>query len=115
MLRRWEAAEYLCNAGLFHSIYGTEGFQGYKLPLTRRPAIRSLIGMKAERLVWIFCMVDRLTVDDTVVKYIQNKKSSPPLQNIDTVDASYTDDMQFQFLSRDELGRFPINLDKSEW
>ena len=29
--------EELCRAGLFHSIYGTELFQGFKLPVERRP------------------------------------------------------------------------------
>lgn len=37
--------------GLFHSIYGTEGFQGFKLPFTNRKRIRALIGARAERLV----------------------------------------------------------------
>jgi len=30
------------NAALFHSIYGTEGFQGYKLPLSHREEIAEL-------------------------------------------------------------------------
>ena len=60
------AAERLTNAALFHSIYGTEGFQGYALPLSHRGEIAGLIGAKAERLAWIFCMVDRATVDATV-------------------------------------------------
>ena len=46
MLRAWGADEYLCNAGLFHSIYGTEGFQGFKLPLAHRGEIAELIGAK---------------------------------------------------------------------
>ena len=96
VLRKWNAPEYLCNAGLFHSIYGTEGFQGYKLPVVKRPAIRNLIGFKSERLVWIFCMVDRLSVDNTVFSY---KKS----------------DNKFQFHAREELGKFPIELEKQEW
>ena len=52
------AEEHLCNAALFHSIYGTEGFQGFSLPLSHRVS-----WPKAERLAWIFCMVDRATVD----------------------------------------------------
>jgi len=66
VLRSWGAAERLTNAALFHSIYGTEGFQGYALPLSHRGEIAGLIGAKAERLAWIFCMVDRATVDATV-------------------------------------------------
>lgn len=66
LLRNWGAPDYLCEAGLLHSIYGTEGFQGFKLPLVNRPVARELIGESAERLVWIFCMVDRYSFDETL-------------------------------------------------
>ena len=52
------------DAGLFHSIYGTEGFQGFCLPYDRRDDVRSLIGDRAEYLVHTFCAVDRLSVDN---------------------------------------------------
>src|SRR5438270_14024947 len=42
--------EDVCRAGMFHSIYGTEMFQGFKLPLERRSEVRALIGDRAERL-----------------------------------------------------------------
>ena len=67
VLRSWGAPEYMTNAALFHSIYGTEGFQGFALPLHHRPEIADLIGPRAERLAWIFCMVDRHSVDRTVL------------------------------------------------
>ena len=76
-------------------------FQGYKLPLNRRPQVRDLIGKRAERLVWIFCMVDRKSMDDTLYllddEYQQNNRS-------------------FEFKARPELGSFPIKLmDEHEW
>ena len=49
---------------MFHSIYGTEGFQGFCLPYERRDDVRSLIGDRAEYLVHTFCSVDRLSVDN---------------------------------------------------
>jgi hypothetical protein len=55
---------HLHDAGLFHSIYGSEGFQGFCLPFEKRDELRSMIGEKAENLVYIFCVVDRLTVDN---------------------------------------------------
>ena len=67
VLRSWGAPEYMTSAALFHSIYGTEGFQGYALPLHHRSEIADLIGPRAERLAWIFCMVDRHSVDRTVL------------------------------------------------
>mmetsp|Transcript_29578 Transcript_29578/g.59186 ORF Transcript_29578/g.59186 Transcript_29578/m.59186 type:complete len:308 (-) Transcript_29578:228-1151(-) len=101
ILRYWSAPNYLYNAGLFHSIYGTEGFQGFSMPLSERESIRGLIGEKAERLCWIFCMVDRSTVDATVFDWKQS--------DVDDDSKEYT------FKARPELGRFDIKLSKNEW
>ena len=38
---------------MFHSIYGTERFQGFTLPLERRGEISALIGERAERLAYL--------------------------------------------------------------
>ena len=40
--------EDVCRAGMFHSIYGTERFQGFTLPLEHRAEVRTLIGDRAE-------------------------------------------------------------------
>src|SRR5438105_5970001 len=56
-------SEELCRAGMFHSIYGTELFQGFKLPLDRRPDVRALIGERAERLAYLNCAMDRAAFD----------------------------------------------------
>ena len=48
-----------------HPSIQNKGFQGYKLPFQKRAEIRQLIGAKAERLVWMFCVVDRFTVGQT--------------------------------------------------
>ena len=53
----------VCRAGMFHSIYGTEAFQGFKLPLDRRPDLRRLIGDLAERLAYLNCAMDRASFD----------------------------------------------------
>lgn len=63
VLRAWKQDEALALAGLYHSIYGTEGFQGFMLPWTQRPAIRELIGDRAERLVFLYCVMDRSSFD----------------------------------------------------
>jgi hypothetical protein len=55
--------EELCRAGMFHSIYGTQSFQGFKLPLARRPEVAALIGERAERLAYLNCAMDRATLD----------------------------------------------------
>ena len=48
---------------MFHSIYGTEKFQGFKLPLERRGEVRALIGERAERLAYVNCAMDRASFD----------------------------------------------------
>lgn len=94
VLRAWGAPEHITDAALFHSIYGTEGFQGFSLPLAQRGDIAGLIGARAERLAWIFCMVDRFSVDETVLD------GTKPLV----------------FRARLELGAFEIPLkSRAEW
>jgi hypothetical protein len=56
-------SEELCQAGMFHSIYGTELFQRFGLPLERRPEVRALIGERAERLAYLNCAMDRASFD----------------------------------------------------
>jgi hypothetical protein len=55
--------EELCRAGMFHSIYGTERFRGFTLPVERRQEIQALIGERAERLVYLNCFMVRDTLD----------------------------------------------------
>ncbi len=66
MLRQQGLAEDVCRAGLFHSIYGTELFQGFTLPLERRGEVRALIGERAERLAYLNCAMNRPAFDRTV-------------------------------------------------
>ncbi|MBV6320616.1 DUF6817 domain-containing protein [Duganella violaceipulchra] len=57
ILQSRNADEDVCRAGLFHSIYGA--------PITHctlaldRIAVREQIGERAERLAWLFCVLDR--------------------------------------------------------
>lgn len=59
-------SEDVCRGGMFHSIYGTEGFQGFKLPLERRFEVRDLIGDRAERLAYLNCAMTRASFDRAV-------------------------------------------------
>jgi hypothetical protein len=62
-LETWGCTEEVCRAGMFHSIYGTEMFQGFKLPLERRADVRQIIGERAERLAYLNCAMDRASFD----------------------------------------------------
>jgi Domain of unknown function (DUF6817) len=63
-----EGDEELAAAGMFHSIYGTEAFQRFALPLDQRPVVRTLIGERAERLAYLNCAMDRPSFDRAVMR-----------------------------------------------
>jgi len=62
-MEAWGCDRDMCRAGLFHSIYGTELFQRFSLPLARRGEVRDLIGERAERIAFVNCLMDRSTFD----------------------------------------------------
>lgn len=66
-LKAWGGDEELCRAGMFHSIYGTERFRRFCLPLERRGEVRDLIGARAERLAYLNSAMDRSTFDRAVM------------------------------------------------
>jgi hypothetical protein len=68
MMQSKGCSEELCRAGMFHSIYGTERFQGFTLPLERRPEVADLIGERAERLAYMNCAMDRASFDRAVAQ-----------------------------------------------
>jgi hypothetical protein len=79
-----------CRAGLFHSIYGTEMFQGFKLPLERRAEARAVIGERAERLAYLNCAMDRATFDAALERgeepYVFRDRLSGAEVTLDTAD-----------------------------
>jgi len=62
-LEGWGCDRDVCRAGLFHSIYGTEMFRRWSLPLDRRDDVRALIGERAEWIAYVNCLMDRATFD----------------------------------------------------
>ncbi len=61
-LKEHGAPEEVCDAGLFHSIYGTELYDFQNDRITR-DVVRGFIGNYAEELVYVFCTAkDRLQV-----------------------------------------------------
>ena len=55
LLKEWDAPEYLQDAGLFHSVYGTTYFKP-KMTVDRN-AVCQLIGEHAEAIAAIFCFL----------------------------------------------------------
>ncbi|MFE4962481.1 DUF6817 domain-containing protein [Streptomyces sp. NPDC056660] len=64
LLRLWGCRPQLCDAGLFHSVYGTEIFPTGAVPIELRPVVRGLIGEEAETLVHLFGTVSRASIFD---------------------------------------------------
>src|SRR5690606_3044483 len=60
-LEAWGCDQEVCRAGLFHSIYGTEMFRRWALPLERRAEVQNLIGQRAEWIAYVNCVMDRST------------------------------------------------------
>lgn len=59
LLVKWDNSETVCVAGLFHSIYGVETRQSKPDRFDPRESIRSVIGVPAEQLVYLFCSLER--------------------------------------------------------
>ncbi len=76
-MKAWNGSDDLCYAALFHSIYGTQGFQSFTLPLERRPELQSLIGEYAEKIAFVNCFMDRATLDAQV----REEKEQYPIRN----------------------------------
>ncbi len=51
--------DYVCHAGLFHSVYGTQSFKTVSVDNSKRSEVQALIGTQAESLVWAFCNLPR--------------------------------------------------------
>jgi hypothetical protein len=54
-LARLDLPEHVARAGLFHSVYGTEGFPRRSVPLVLRGEVRDLIGTRAEQVAYRYC------------------------------------------------------------
>jgi hypothetical protein len=64
LLVDWGLRLEVCDAGLFHSVYGTEYYQPAAIALSMRAEVRQLIGDEAELLAWLFCTMRRATLFD---------------------------------------------------
>ena len=62
LLAAWGARPELCDAGMFHSIYGTEYFETETAPNSRGDEIRAVIGDEAEAIVELWCFGRRTTL-----------------------------------------------------
>ena len=59
LLKQWDNPETTCVAGLFHSIYGIKTRHSKPHRFAQRKLVQSVIGISAERLVYLFCTLER--------------------------------------------------------
>ncbi len=78
-LKKWGFDEDFSRAGLFHSIYGTQQFQGFTLPLEQRDEIRKLMGERAESLCYLNCFMLRESLYGQVS---ENKNTYPIVHRV---------------------------------
>jgi len=67
LLKFFECSEDVCNAGLFHSIYGTQVFKPSMIPIKNRYDVQELIGKEAENLVFLFHITPHVRFDHFVM------------------------------------------------
>ena len=96
ILKEWDSPQYLQDAGLFHSVYGTTVFKHQST--NDRDAVKELIGEQAEQIVWEFCNLnlpryteivsnfdgqikDDLTLLDKANKHEQNMRKLTPVMS----------------------------------
>jgi hypothetical protein len=60
LLREWGSPAWVCDAGLCHAVYGTDGLAATLLDVrTERPTLAGVIGADAEALVYLYASCDR--------------------------------------------------------
>jgi taurine dioxygenase len=59
ILKSWDQPQALCDAGLFHSVYGTEQFPSPLVDVMGRERLRAELGARAEELVHLFFLMNR--------------------------------------------------------
>ncbi len=76
ILKEMNAPEYIQDAGLFHSVYGTTYF--HHQTVSDRQVVQDLIGEKAELLAYLFCALGSMptTVTNNEIKEFVKDKSN---------------------------------------
>jgi aspartyl/asparaginyl beta-hydroxylase (cupin superfamily) len=66
ILRRWLQPRWLQDAGAMHSVYSTDVYRKQLVRLSKRDEVRAVVGERAERLAYLFCVLSRDSFFDAV-------------------------------------------------
>lgn len=87
LLNEWSASPELQDAGLYHAVYGTAGFDENLVSTRQRVAIAKIIGDAAEEIVYQYCACDRADFFPRV-----GLEANPEFKNRFTGERYYLDD-----------------------
>ena len=59
ILESWGNTRDVCLAGLFHAVYGTDGYRTVLVPPSERSVVTAIIGRFAEDIVYLYAAADR--------------------------------------------------------
>jgi hypothetical protein len=86
VLAEWGSRPELCDAGLFHSAYGTEFFTPEECP--ERSTVIDVIGADAERVAWLWCSIRRATLDPGARTAVLRTGAVEPLTDQEVADVA---------------------------
>lgn len=66
LLKTWKNPDYVCIAGLYHSIYGTKEYRIKTVDFSNRKIIKDIIGEQSEEIVYIYCTCDHKSLFPTL-------------------------------------------------
>ena len=66
----------MCWGGMYHSVYGTEGFRGFTLSVEDRHVVRAVVGARAEAIAYLNCVMDRESLDQMVLEHCRRGGTS---------------------------------------
>lgn len=81
LLRDWGARPAVCDAGLFHTVYGTESYRHPTLTPALRRNVRELIGREAEELVYLNHAKDTSRFLGELVAWSPDRDAPPVLHS----------------------------------
>jgi hypothetical protein len=59
LLEAWGSREALCSAGLYHAVYGTDGYGASLVDRTMRHRVAAIIGPEAEEITYLYGACER--------------------------------------------------------
>ncbi|MFY1671395.1 DUF6817 domain-containing protein [Plantactinospora sp. WMMB334] len=91
LLLSWGERAALCDAGLFHSVYGTDIFPTGTVEHGERPEVRALIGEEAEIIAYLFGTLTRGSIFDAAFDGPPFLLESRAGETVGVTDAQYAD------------------------